>query len=84
MKKGSHATDISIKCGKISDNYEKLETLCKEEAEKLSNTIQIPNQEVVSVPFWTSDIPELICVGNFSRDENDSVIYELDFSQSTL
>ena len=28
--------------------------------------------------------PELICVGKFKRDESGKVIYELDFSESTL
>jgi len=84
MKKENPHTEISIECGKTTDSFEKLEMLCKEEAKKLSETIEISNSEGISVTFWTSDIPELICVGNFSRNENGSIVYELDFSQSTL
>jgi len=84
MKKENSHTEISIECGKTTDNFEKLEMLCKEEAKKLSETIDFSNLEVVSVPFWTSDFPELICVGSFSRNENGLIVYELDFSQSTL
>ena len=83
MKNESHRTDISIKCGKTTDSFEKLQMLCKEEAEKLLETIEISNQ-TISVSFWTSDIPELICVGNFSRETSDLIRYELDFSQPTL
>ncbi len=75
---------ISIHCGETTDSFEKLQILCKEEAEKLLETIDVPNQTIISVSFWTSDIPELICVGNFSRNASDSIGYELDFSQSTL
>jgi len=84
MKKEKHRTDISIKCGKVTDSFEKLEMLCKEKAKNLSETIEISNSEVISVPFWTSEIPELICIGNFSKSEGGSIVYELDFSQSTL
>jgi len=84
MKKESYTPETSIKCGKTTDNFEKLQMLCKEEAEKLSTTIEIPNQSTISVSFWTFDFPELICVGKFSKSESDSIIYELDFSESTL
>ena len=84
MKKEKLRTDISIKCGKHTDSFEKLAILCKEEANKLSETIEISDLEVVSVPFWTAVIPELICIGRFSRDASGSIVYELDFSESTL
>lgn len=84
MKKESNHTNISIECGKTTNSFEELQILCQEEAEKLSKSIEISNQEVISVPFWTSDFPELICIGNFNRNENGSIVYELNFSQSTL
>ncbi|MCL1937044.1 MAG: hypothetical protein FWF52_01445 [Candidatus Azobacteroides sp.] len=84
MKKENPHTDISIECGKTTDSFNKLEMLCKKEAKKLSETIEIPNLEVISVTFLTSDIPEVICVGGFSRSESGLIVYELDFSQSTL
>ena len=84
MKKEKPRTEISIECGKTTDSFDKLEMLCKEEAKKLLKIIEIPNLEVISVTFWTSDFPELICVGSFSRNESGLIVYELDFSQSTL
>lgn len=38
----------------------------------------------VEVSFWTEDVPELICVGTFSKKRDGSVSYRLDFSESTL
>lgn len=84
MKKENNYPNISIECGKTTNSFEELQMLCKEEAEKISKSIDISNQEAISVPFWTSDFPELICVGKFSRDESGSIVYELDFSESTL
>ena len=37
-----------------------------------------------SVSFWTSDFPELICIGYFFKDKEGNIHYDLDFSQSTL
>ncbi len=82
MKKESNQTSISI--GKTTNSFDELQILCQKEAEKLAKSIEITNQEKISIPFWTSDFPELICVGNFIQDGSGSIVYELDFSQSTL
>lgn len=74
----------SVKCGKTTDSIKTLTKLCNDEAAKLALSIKVPNQSVVEVSFWTEDFPELICVGKYSKDANDSVTYELDFSKSTL
>lgn len=84
MKNENYNEEISIKCGKVTDGFETLQEICKEEAEKLVATINVPDNAVVSVPFWTSDFPELIGVGKFTRSANGKVVYELDFSESTL
>lgn len=84
MKKQSGRADISIMCGKTTNSFEELKILCEEEAEKLSKLMEISNQEIISVPFWTTDFPELVCVGIFKRHDNGSIVYELDFSESTL
>lgn len=84
MKDENYNEEISIKCGKVTDGFETLQEICKEEAGKLVATINVPDNAVVSVPFWTSDFPELIGVGKFKRSENGKVVYELDFSESTL
>lgn len=75
MKKENIQNGIAIHCGKNTDSMEKLEKICKEEAEKLVSTLELAEGDAVSVPFWTSgpDFPELICVGKFKRDESGKV-----------
>lgn len=74
----------SVKCGKKYDDIETLKVLCKKEAEQLLKAMEIPNGAKISIPFWTEDIPELICVGIFYKGENGEICYELDYTESTL
>ena len=60
------------------------ESAIKKEADKLLKTIDVSSQSTISVAFWTVDIPELICIGNFSKEKDGGVRYDLDFSQTTL
>jgi len=62
MKEEFETTEISVHCGKTRDSLEKLEMLCKEEAEKLLTTIDVPYVATIEVPFLTADFPELIGV----------------------
>ncbi len=66
--------------GSVNDNLEKLKKLCNEKAEQMAKTMK----EDFEVPFWTADIPELICIAKFNKKEDGSFAYILDFSQSTL
>ena len=75
---------FSVKCGKTTDSFDELKMLCEKEADKLLETIDFSSQSMTSVAFWTTDIPELICVGDFFRKKGDKVSYHLDFSQTTL
>ncbi|MBQ8888772.1 MAG: hypothetical protein IJY59_04715 [Bacteroidaceae bacterium] len=75
--------ELTIKCGKVSDNFETLKSMCIGKSEELKKQLDLSNQSV-TVAFWTEDFPELICVGNFKKDEKGETIYDLDFSQSTL
>lgn len=77
--------ELVIKCEKNSDSLEKLEELCKAEAEKLLPTIEIDN-EGISVPCWTDGpgFTELIGVVYFRKDANGNIYYEFDDSESTL
>jgi len=84
MKEEFETTEISVHCGKTRDSLEKLEMLCKEEAEKRLTTIDVPDGATIEVPFWTADFPELIGVGKFQRGQNGKIVYDLDFSESTL
>lgn len=74
----------AIHCGNRMDNFEHLKQLCLLEAEKLIDHIDFSDSNNVKIPFWTKDIPELICVGTFYKDEDGAVTFDLDFSQSTL
>ena len=76
--------ELVIECGKTTDDFNLLETLCKEKAEQLAQTIQISEQDTISIPFWTTDFPEMICVGLFYKNKNGEICFELDFSQSTM
>lgn len=86
MKTSKCQNEIAVNCGKTTDSIEKLEKICKEEAEKLVKTLEIREGNAISVPFWTSGpgFPELICVGVFSGDKSGKIVYKLDFSESTL
>lgn len=87
MKKENIQNGIAIQSGKTTDSMEKLTNLCEQEAEKLVKTLDIAEGDAISVIFSTipgPGFPELICVGVFSRDESGKIVYELDFSESTL
>lgn len=86
MKTSNPQNEIVVRCGKTTDSMEKLEKICKEEAEKLSKTIELAEGDAISVPFWAPEpgFAELICVGKFKRDKSGQIVYELDFSESTL
>lgn len=77
--------ELVIKCGKNSDSLEKLEALCKAEAEKLLPSIEVKDEKV-SVVCWTDGpgFAELIGVVYFKKDANGNVVYEFDDSESTL
>lgn len=75
---------LSIKCGKVSDSIETLKRICDIEATKLKNELVIENGKSLTVPFWTSDVQELICTGVFKNNGNGEITYELDFSNTTL
>ena len=84
--KESIESEMDIRCGNNNDSKEKLERLCKAEAEKLLPTIEVPNDKIVRVPCWTDGggFAELICICNFSKDANGAISFDLDFTESTL
>ena len=49
--------ELSIKCGKVSDNFEDLKSICKKRSEDLKSQLNIPSQSTVTVTFWTEDFP---------------------------
>ena len=72
----------NIKIGKTSDSVSQLESLCIEKAEEMAKTICFSGDMFVS--FWTEDFPELIGLCRFSKESDGTIVYDLDFSQSTL
>lgn len=77
-------SELEIYCGNVDDNFDTLKKVCEAEASKLSVSLSVKSGEILEIPFWTDDIPELICVGKFFLSDNGCVKYDLDFSQSTL
>lgn len=76
--------EIAINCGISTDGLKKLKQLCEVEAEKYLEKIDFSNNDMFVIPFWTTDIPELICVGKFYKNKEGVATYTLDFSQTTL
>ena len=74
----------NISIGKTTDSFEELQILSQREAEKMSKTININENEQLTFGFWTSDFPELICEAVFFRNEEGNIEFELDFDQTTL
>lgn len=83
-KMDKQAQRINIKCGATADSFDNLKKLCEAEAEKLLATVDLTSEPTAIATFWTADIPELIGVGKFYKDESGAVRYDLDFSESTL
>lgn len=83
-KRGQFYNTLSVECGNTTDDFEYLRKVCKKEAEKLLASMDFSSESTISVAFWTCDYPELICVGNFCKEEGGSINYDLDFSQATL
>lgn len=84
MKREKRVHEISVKCGKTTDSLEMLQSICEKKAKDLQKTLNIPADESLAVVFWTEDTPELIGVGYFSKTQDGTVKYELDYSESTL
>jgi len=74
----------SIVCGNVYDGFDTLIGLCEAKAKELCSTLEMSSNQTIEIPFWTSDIPELICVGRFSKSAEGNVIYELDDTLTTL
>jgi len=76
--------ELAIHCGKTTDDIEKLKSNCERQANELKTKITFSTQSEIIVPFWTKDFPELICTGIFRKNNLGEIVYELDFSESTL
>lgn len=80
----SNQQSLAIHCGKTTDSFEKLKSICEKQANELKTKMDFSVQSEIVVPFWTEDFPELICTGTFHKNSLGEIVYELDFSESTL
>lgn len=80
----SNQKEITIHCGKRTNSFEELKSLCEKHSNELKHQLDIPAQSKVTVVFWTESISELICIGTFEKDSSGEVVYKLDYSQTTL
>ena len=83
-KRNMNNSNQQICIGKTTDSFEVLKKLCEEKAKSLLLTMDFSSEPTKSVSFWTSDFPELICIGIFFKEKEGNIHYDLDFSQSTL
>ncbi|MDE6494442.1 MAG: hypothetical protein K2L50_07725 [Bacteroidales bacterium] len=75
---------LAIHLGKHSDSFEYLQALAEKEAQSMCKTLNLALGEKQEVVFWTNGIPELIAVVHFEKKSNGEVVYNIDYSQSTL
>lgn len=80
----SNKQELTIHCGKTMNSFEELKALCEQHANQLKLQLNISAHEKTIVTFWTEDVPELICIGTFEKDNSGETIFILDFSESTL
>lgn len=55
--------ELSVKCGKTSDSFDNLMSICKKKSDELKCQLNVSTLSTVTVTFWTEDFPELIGVG---------------------
>lgn len=76
--------ELTIHCGKTTNSFEELRSLCEQHSNELKLQLNISAHEKVIVKFWTEDFPELICFGTFKKNDLGKTTFTLDFSESTL
>ncbi len=84
MKKNKQEKDRTVTCGSANDDFTRLQALCRTEADTLATALAREAADEWEIPFWTNDVPELICVGTFRRQADGTVGYTLDFGVTTL
>ena len=70
---------LSFSLGSVNDKQ-----LCNDKSVELLKTIEVNEDNKIDVAFWTEDIPELIAVSHFIKNENGYIQFSLDLSESTL
>ncbi len=83
MKRKEIEHPQNVTCGKVSQSFEQLQKVVQAKANEIISTIEIGEGETKKVAFWTADIPELIGVATYKK-ENGAIAFDLDFSETTL
>ena len=58
--------------------------MCNCKANELKDSIKLEKGDKLQVVFWTDDIPELIGVADFFKNENGFIVYSIDYSLRTI
>lgn len=75
---------LSISLGSVKDSLDYLKQLCNDKSVELLKTIELNEDNKIDVAFWTEDIPELIGVSHFVKDEKGRISFRIDFEGGTL
>ncbi len=75
---------LSIQLGSINDSFDTLKQLCNDKSVELLKNIELNEDNTIDVVFWTEDIPELIGVSHFIKDDKGNISFRLNFDGSTL
>ena len=75
---------IALSLGSKYDSFDYLKQLCNDKSVELLKTIEVNEDNKIDVVFWTEDIPELIGVSHFIKDERGEISFSLDFNETTL
>lgn len=76
--------EMSVSIGSVEDSYESLITMCKDKSVELLKTIDLEDSKEMKVVFWTEDIPELIGISTFTKNDAGLLTFSFDDSESTL
>ena len=82
IKPSNH--ELSIHVGSVKDSFDSLKAMCNDKAYELKESIDLEKGDKLQVVFWTEDIPELIGVADFFKNENDLIVYSIDYSSRTI
>lgn len=76
--------ELSIYLGSVNDSFDSLKAMCNDKAYELKNRLEKEKWNNKRVVFWTEDIPELIGIAEFFKNENGIILYSIDFSLTTI
>ena len=76
--------ELSFSLGSVNDSFDSLKAMCNDKANELKDSIELEKGGKLQVVFWTDDIPELVGVADFFKNENGLIVYSIDYSLRTI